>query len=257
MSHSLKPTWQMSKTELLAEGSRRGIPMSRDWSVVELKSILSEDDKKSVTSTLPRGLTSMKLEDLRREAQKVGLPLASNDSKGSLMRRIRDFQSTPSETLMVVGRFKGLPYSEVPESYGQWASDEEKVNHDNMHPDLMRYVKWRRSQKEKRTQRREMGGSSSLDDPETKAKIAPPPLSETGYSAGYASSVSWDLVGEHGTLPIAPKSRAKGRDKRENPTKEKPTKMEQDVGEEVAEEILALETRLAVLRDQHALHRQA
>ena len=251
---SLRRPWQMSKTELLAEITRRGIPVSRDWSVVELKSILAEDDQKNNTQdALPKGLTGMKLEELVKEAKAVGLAVGPKETRGSLMRRIRDHHRTPDETLMTVGRFKGIPYYEVPETYGRWASDEEKANHDNMHPDLMRYVKWRRASRQRTTQ---AGAASSLDDPEERAKVKPPPISETGYSAGYASSVSWDLVGEHGTLPIAPKSRPKGRDKRGNPTKEQAAKMDQEVGQEVADEIQALETRLAVLRDQHALHRQ-
>jgi HAMP domain-containing protein len=244
----------MSKTELLAEMTRRGIPASRDWSVVELKSILAEDDKKNSTQdALPKGLTGMKLEELVQEAKKVGLAVGSKETRGSLMRRLRDHHRTPDETLMTVGRFKGIPYYEVPETYGKWASDEERANHDNMHPDLMRFVKWRRAARQRSLEE----SSTHLNDPEVNAKVPPPPISETGYSAGYASSASWDLIQEHGTLPIAPKSRAKVRDKRAGPSIPAATRMEQDVGADVTEEIQALETRLAVLRDRNALHRQA
>ena len=254
MSLSHKPSWQMSKTELLAEGCRRGIPMSKEWSAIELKSILAEDDRKRAPATsLPKGLTSMKLDELRQEAKKVGLAASSSDTKGSLMRRIRDHYSTPCETVMTIGRFKGIPYSEIPETYGRWASDEEKANHDNMHPDLMRFVKWRRASKQRAA---ELGAAGSSYDPEAQARVPPPPISETGYSAEYASNASWDLVKEHGTMPLVPQSKAKGKDKRGNPSKVQTVKMDQYVEQEVADEIQALETRLAVLRDQHSLHRQ-
>jgi hypothetical protein len=195
----------------------------------------------------------MKLEELRQEARKIGLEVGAKDTKGSLMRRIRDFHNTPDETLMTVGRFKGVPFSDVPESYGKWASEEEKANHDNMHPDLMRFVKWRRSTRQRDLEARTR---TARNDPEVYAKIPPPPVSETGCSAGYASSSTWDMVGGQETLPIPPKVRTKPKDKRESPSSEQPARMDQEVSLSVTSEIQALETRLAVLRDQHALNRQ-
>ena len=227
--------------------------MSTSWSVVELKSILAEDNARTAKSqAIPRGLTGVKLEELRKEAQKVGLEIGAKDTKGSLMRRIRDFHATPDETLMTVGRFKGVPFSDIPETYGKWASEEEKANHDNMHPDLMRFVQWRRTTKARRLE----AARTRREDPEVNARVPPPPLSETGYSAAYASRAQWDLVQETGTLPIAPKSRARAKDKRAGSSSDEPERMDQEVGRSVTEEIQALETRLAVLRDQNNLYRQ-
>ena len=76
---------------------------------------------------------------------------------------------------------------QIPEKYGDWASEEERQNGDNMHPDLKRYVTWRRL-------KRTMDAKATTEnmylkygnDPEANAKVPPPPVSETGYGSAWS-----------------------------------------------------------------------
>ena len=58
------------KTELLGEASRRGLAVLPHWTVPEIRSILQEDNEKMKgESTIPKGLSSMKLEELVKMAE--------------------------------------------------------------------------------------------------------------------------------------------------------------------------------------------
>ena len=160
----------------------KGIPLNRNWTVLELRSILS--NAQAVRDDAPRtkGLASMTLAELRDEAMKSGIEPAPKESKGSLMLRIRDARA-PDETVMTIGS----SYPQIPEKYGDWASEEERQNGDNMHPDLKRYVTWRRL-------KRTMDAKATTEnmylkygnDPEANAKVPPPPVSEPGYGRAWS-----------------------------------------------------------------------
>ena len=250
MSSKPVPAWKMTKTELQAECNRLGIPFHTQWTVPELKHILSEH-REARPSPLPKRLTSMTLAELRAEAEHIGIGFGPKETKGSITLRIRDALA-PDQTLMTVGRHTGVPYEEVPENYGAWASEEERQNGSNMHPDLRRFVNWRR---EKRAQAETTYvGGYFYDDPEASAVVTPPPYPT---SSSTTSSATWSVV--HGTARakaaavVTPK-RATRRPVEEPGTN--PTRMSQDVPNEVEAEILELETRLAVLRDRHGVARQ-
>ncbi|CAE7658216.1 RE1 [Symbiodinium sp. CCMP2456] len=137
--------WKMNKVELQQECARLGIAFHPRWTVPELRHLLSEHNE--ITPMFPKRLTSMSLPELRAEAEAIGIGYGPKETKGSLMLRIRDAVA-PDQTIMTVGRHRGVPYVEIPDNYGAWASEEERVNGTNMHPDLKRYVTWRREKKE-------------------------------------------------------------------------------------------------------------
>ncbi|OLQ05449.1 Copia protein [Symbiodinium microadriaticum] len=143
---SQRPAWQMTRAELLSEARRLGLAPHPNWTAVELRSAITEVTAETKTASLPKGLSSMRLQELKDEAMKVGLPVPEKATRGTLMRNIRDYHATPGNTLMTIGKHKGNTYEQVPRSYGLWADAEEKANGANMHPDLRRYVMWFRRQ---------------------------------------------------------------------------------------------------------------
>eukprot|EP00439_Symbiodinium_sp_Y106_P025529 s7538_g3.t1 len=216
MASPTKTVSQMTKTELQAEMFRRGLTCNP-----KIRTILSEDNARIKAeqgpSGTPKGMSSMTLMELRGEAEMLGIELGAKETRGSLMLKIRD-TTAPETTVMTLGRFKGTAYKDVPENYAQWASREAEENGDNMHPDLRRFVNWWRAAK-----KTDKMAPKKLDmyDPEKNA-VVPPPPGELG------SVVSGHSAG--------------------------PSRMEQDVPDDILEEITALETRLALLRDVHGVN---
>ncbi|CAE7565416.1 RE1 [Symbiodinium sp. CCMP2592] len=222
----------------------------------ELRSAITESkaiDKEE--KGVPKGMSGMKLADLKMEADRIGVAYDSKVTRGTLMRHIRDYHETPDNTIMTIGRYKGSAYFQIPRQYAEWASREERENGINMSPDLKRFVLWyRRTSEEKEVKagpsRREM-----MEEPERYAKIPYP---------GSASSRSWEEVSAMSqadkdqkpltpssfTAQTPPKASPTKRGAEKNATKER---MHVDPPEQVLEEIRALEQRLAVLKDQDAV----
>ena len=144
--------------------------MSPAWTCPELRTVLTAESEyhRGGAASVPKGLSSMSLAELRAEATKLEIPMGSKETKGSLMLKIRD-TTAPDTTVMTIGRFRGSCYTDIPDNYGDWASEEERRNGTNMSPDLKRFVIWRRHRR-------------SQGNPERDAVVPPPPLSETGSS---------------------------------------------------------------------------
>ena len=90
------------------------------------------------------------------------------------------------------GRFRGTTFEQIPDNYGDWASEEQRQN-TNMHNDLKRFVMRRRHRRNtgKTSTSAALGHSTpSYLDAETYATVPPPPLSETGSS-------SWAMVPDY------------------------------------------------------------
>ena len=111
---SQRPAWQMSKQELLAEATRLGLAPHPDWTAVELRSAIVEMTQDLRTSTVPKGLSSMRLQELKDEADKIGLVYGEKVTRGTLMRNIRDYHATPDNTVMTIGKHRGNTYSQIP-----------------------------------------------------------------------------------------------------------------------------------------------
>ncbi|CAE7822217.1 GIP [Symbiodinium sp. CCMP2456] len=207
--------WQMTKGQLIAECNRRELAISPEWTCPELRTILMADmdyEKRNTTGAVPKKLSGMNLSELREEAIKMNLPVHDKESKGTLMLRIRD-AAAPSSTVMTVGRFRGTPFNEVPESYGAWASEEERQNGDNMHTDLKRFVNWRRHMRaQPKASMTPPRSAASYLDVETYASVPPPPMSETGSS--YCSGERVERLQRAARLETCPSSKPGTRDGR-------------------------------------------
>ncbi|CAE7496514.1 GIP [Symbiodinium sp. CCMP2592] len=203
-----KATWTMNKTQLLAECSQRSLAVDPKWTVTELRHVLAGDTKhyhyREPPSGVPKSISKMTREELVLEAEKLGIEVGSKDPKGAIMMRIRD-HAAPDTTMMTIGRFRGESFVNIPDSYGDWASEEERINGDNMHPEMKRYVTWRRNHKAKKTSAgyTNKNKARSYLDVEASALIPPPPISETGAS----SSAMWDVV-EGMSVPPATAAKA-------------------------------------------------
>ena len=160
----------MNKPELTSTLVAMGIPVRPEWTVPELRSILSEQKEKPSTSEL-KGLSSLKLDQLIQRCKDLNIKIPEKPTRGLLMRMIRD-GVPPTETEVVpFGRYRGYRFSEVPMSYLDWAIDE-CHNSENHSPDLARLARWAKENKDTAASSKTTSG---YRDPEETAKKAPPP----------------------------------------------------------------------------------
>ncbi|CAE7227655.1 RE2, partial [Symbiodinium sp. CCMP2592] len=224
--------------QLIDECKRRQLAFNEAWTCPELRTILISDreyETKRKGVAVPKGLSSMNLDELKAEAHKMELTVKSGDTKGSLMLR-RD-EAAPADTVMTIGRFRGTTFAQIPDNYGDWASEEERQNGTNMHNDLKRFVVWRRHRRSK-GQNTPAAAASTMEptylDAETYATVPPPPISETASS-------SWAMVADYES------AFSEGYNPHDS---EGPERMEQEIDPATMDEIQALEARLATLRDR-------
>ena len=228
----------MNKTELLAEMTRLGMNPNPSWTVTELRSLMVE----------------------MKEAEKrtALVPYNTKTPKGILLRQIRDYHDTPSETVMTIGRHRGNTYSQVPRSYAEWACKEDPSN---MHPDLQRFVTWYRRQQDPE-RRQHVPRAVQMQNPDKYAKNPPPPPSDAGTTG---TSHSWEEVAvlDHDQRPMPPSTRStRHKDdqiasKRRAETGASTNRMAMDPDPKVMEEIQELEGKLAALKDNGLPRHQA
>ena len=165
------------------------------------------------------------------------------------------------ESLMTFGRFAGKKISETPVSYREWAVREVSTN-DNPSEQLVMYANWWqgelfRMEKEDANRVSSSVRTPNYMDPETHASIP--------YTDEAGSSASWSEVTVHSSpvregygarpkarVPPAPRPTATRRSATAAMGPEK-VSMDQEVPEEVIDEVLNLEARLAALRDHHGI----
>ena len=125
---------------------------------------------------------------------------------------------------MKIGKYKGFEFQEIPRQYGMWAAREVRMS-PNPHVELARYAKWWKEREEKE-HREHYGTEDTLE-----ASATVPFPSETSSVVGSSRTAPWDVITDGGgysaarDLPIDPKTNT-------------------------LEEIRALETRLAVLKQK-------
>ena len=113
MSSSQTSPWKMNKPELTSTLVAMGIPVRPDWTVPELRSILSEQKEKPSTSEL-KGLSSLKLDQLIQRCKDLNIKIPEKPTRGLLMRMIRDGVPPTDTEVVPFGRYRGYRFSEVP-----------------------------------------------------------------------------------------------------------------------------------------------
>ena len=117
----------MSKTELLAEAMREGIPIHPRWTLEEVRSVVREH-RAAMDSQRPeanlKGLGSMTLSQLKIMAAENNVPVPEKATRGLLMRMIREEAQSAEENIVCFGKYKAWLYKEIPEAYLSWAISE-------------------------------------------------------------------------------------------------------------------------------------
>ncbi|CAE6922017.1 RE2 [Symbiodinium sp. CCMP2592] len=168
---------QMNKAALLSELQQRNMTVHPKWTVPELRSILSEERAKEKAGNVPKGLSSMTLDDLKKTAANLNIVLPDNTNRGLIMRMIRDSTEDKSEHIMTFGRYKGYLYEEVPMGYRKWAQEEIRRN-TNASDDLRMFAMWAEQDENKMTHAQ---AKSYYADPETTAVVPYNPEEESNW----------------------------------------------------------------------------
>ena len=148
---SSKPLTALTKVEASDWLRALGEEPSATWTSMEIKSrikeildLLDEEDGK-----LPRNLTGMKKADLQRECTERNIHFTEHETKGSLMRKIREKveveKGGKSGSIMGFGKFADMTYGEVAENhpaYVQWARDTVKEEGFATSAKLRKFVTW-------------------------------------------------------------------------------------------------------------------
>ena len=120
------------------------------WTSVEIKTrirdilifLAAEDGRK-----LPKNMTGMKKADLQRECTERNINFTERETKGSMMRKIREEAEADKggKSLMGFGQLPDLTYEEVAEDhpvYVKWAQDTVKEGGKACDPKLRKFVQW-------------------------------------------------------------------------------------------------------------------
>ena len=148
-------------------------------------------------------------------------------------RLARESKSTPAETIVPFGKFKGWLYREVPVGYLEWAIKEVAAN-PNHHPDLARLASWGKEELA-RLEKVKLPTKHLVQDPEAMAKVPPPSVAD--LRGAISSDSSWSRVGG-----FTPKPRRTRRLQETNSSDDETAEKE---------EIAMLKTRLAILEARH------
>ena len=238
---NLPSPWNMNKESVRAELRQREITFHQSWTVPELRTVLMEaraqDPNCKKAENHMKGISKLSLEDLIKLAQEAKLELPPKPTRGWLLLALRQARSTPEETVVPFGKFKGWMYREIPQGYLSWAIAEvASVGEAVSHPDLVRLASWAKENMELKQETLQKMNQLKKD-PEATAKTPVPKLSEMGYRS---SGSEWSRV----TSTSMPRNRPRH-------TQQDVEELSSDMEENetgVAEQIEALEKRLAALK---------
>ena len=234
---------KMNKAQLLEECNRLGLVVHHKWTCEELKATIMEhrmNDPTAQRESALKSVSGMTLAELRTKADELGVMYTSKTTKGNLIRLIRDAVSTPGSELMKIGKYRGFEFQEIPRQYGMWAAREIRMSA-NPHVELVRFAKWW----EAKEHEIHYGGDGSIE-----ANATVPYPGDNTSTAGTSASTHWDLVQEAPTrwmgrdLPHDPRATKRGASSEEKDS------MEPEIDPDTLDEIRALETRLAVLKQR-------
>ncbi|CAE7806230.1 GIP, partial [Symbiodinium sp. KB8] len=251
--------WKMNKTQLMSEAVRLNLTVHSSWSVGEIRQILSDHRRTSdQESSVPRGLASMTLEQLKTQASALQIPIPPRATKGQLQLLIRDATTREkAEAIVTFGRHKNKLYKEVPTQYLEWAMMEVRERGaESSGPDLVSLANYAKAKLQPE--------ETESYNPEVNSKVPLPPES----SADSCWESHWSELTETALqLNTRVNNQRKGNEaqgyQRQPTPKKRSTAtgshtgekqaMEQEVPPEVRKEIETLMSRLAALKDRHGL----
>ncbi|CAE7859512.1 unnamed protein product [Symbiodinium necroappetens] len=251
--------WRMNKTQLLSEAVRLNLTVHTSWSVGEIRQIISDHRRTSEQeSSVPKGLASMTLEQLKTQASELQIPIPPRATKGQLQLLIRDASTREkAEAIVTFGRHKNKLYKEVPTQYLEWAMLEVRERGvESSGPDLVslaNYAKAKLRPEEVESYNPEINPRVPLPVESSASSCWETHWSELTETAlqmntrvGYPAKEA-ETHAQQRTPTPKKRSTASGSQAGEK----KP--MDQEVPQEVREEIETLMSRLAALKDRHGL----
>ena len=132
----------MRKNELMQELGEYDVLIHPNWTVPELRQLVIEQrEARGVGKVLEdpmRGITKLSVKELQERAKGQGILIPEKPTRGLLIKLLQDASSTPDETIMGFGKYKGWMFHEVPMGYRQWAREEVKGG--NSHPELVQFA---------------------------------------------------------------------------------------------------------------------
>lgn len=245
MPQSTVSPWSMKKPQLLDALEARNVVVHPSWTVPELRQILLEQmgkDKPAKAENALKGMSKMTLAELIKESEKLEISMPAKPTRGLLMKLIRDAKSTPHDTVVTFGKFRGWMYKELPPNYVKWSIQETEAN-EGSSDELRRLAAWGKQQK--MTHEDKDSQPTDLDtDPEARAVIPPPKIKDLQRSRA-SSDASW------GKVNATTKSRARPRV--EEVISDSEFDMDEDGQEMDANaEIRRMEARIAALKKRQS-----
>ncbi|CAE7510826.1 GIP [Symbiodinium sp. CCMP2592] len=231
---------------LISEALRVGATVHHTWSVQELRATIREHIDtytEKTASQRMRGLSSMTMPELTKKATEMGVHVPEKVTKGALLKLIRDTVSSPGDTIMTIGRWKGSLYTEIPDSYGSWAAAE-VARSPNSSPELVMYARWWSEQQKNKAGRAKI----PVEDEDYEGTIS-------SRRSPTSTGTSWEEVTvtpSKGYRQSSGKGNTKTTPKRMSPELLEKTegKMDSQADAAVLQEIADLETKLAILKDK-------
>ena len=252
-----KTLWELTKSELIAEARARNLWFHDSWTAVELRSLIQEDRKAVSSQQLPTaGLSQMTIEQLKNKADEMGYKVPAHATRGTILRIIRDQGGMGPESLMTFGRFSGKKFSETPVSYREWAVREVSSN-DNPSEQLVMCANWWQGELF-RMEKEDANRASCRSGPRTTwtpRRTPASPIHRRDRVVSFVERGDGAQLSPSGGIRREAQSEGPTATRRSATAAMGPEKvsMDQDVPEEVIDEVLNLEARLAALRDHHGI----
>ena len=148
---SSKPLSAMTKMEASKRLRSLGEEPSPKWTSVEIRSRITEilDLLAEEDGRLPKNMTRMKKADLQRECTERHIHFTEHETRGSMMRKIREKveaeKGGQGGSVMGFGKFSDMTYEEVAENhpaYAKWALETVKEEGQASHWKLRKFVTW-------------------------------------------------------------------------------------------------------------------
>ena len=135
------------------------------WTVCEIKSKIMQILGEGKDTARLGASTENSKEELQQLCRDKGIAFTKNNTKGDLLRKLRDYQTmtaeTIGETLVGFGKHKDRKLKDVPEDYITWARETFRDDPEAANPLLRRLVEWSEQDKKERELEKEPTGTTS------------------------------------------------------------------------------------------------
>ena len=189
-----KPLSSLTKVEAKQWLQALGEEPGARWTSVEIKSRIKEilDTLEDKEGKLPKNFSALKKAQLIEECHKRGIDTTTHETRGSMMRKIRNQVEMESggtgTSLMGMGKHSDRSYQEVKDddpSYVRWATETVQEEGMRAHWKLRKFVAWIQTQENKKPEKEKDASSARTSSSQRSAAT---PSSVTVRSARMSSA---------------------------------------------------------------------